>query len=555
MTQWIISSSILILIVIALRFLLRKRIKPILQYALWALVLVRLLVPLQLGSTEISLQNAVEKAPVMQQMELADEITYFVYHADGTATGYYEYQPPLNHIEPEPPAPKPVPQTFTRQEAQSITRIRDVKGLMQKIWLGGMAVFGLTFLLSNLRFALRLRKGEKAGREGNLPIYITDKVETPCLFGLLRPGIYLPPAVAAEPRHRDYSVAHELTHFRHGDALWAVLRCVCIVLHWYNPLVWWAAVLSREDGEIACDEATITALGEERRGDYGRVLVDLTCRKPTDLLQTATTMTGSAKGLRQRISMIVKRPKTAFYALICLILVASVTVGCTFTGSKKTGNKPDDNPPETTKSTQNTQPTEPNATTPTQENEKAPAELSTAEDFETFIKKNEWYGRALGCIFEKPEELPAQLYFYGGVGDYTQATGDELAFILDAYKKKNPNAESLDYAHNYMRMPVAKINEALSILGVTVADIQIPDNWVYNDKTDCYYFWVSDAYLVSGTVTKVEKGTEGIVAIYWETDDISIIGLESSSKPVKMVLTMQLHSDGTYRILSNVPQR
>lgn len=554
MTQWIISSSILILIVIALRFLLRKRIKPILQYALWALVLVRLLVPLQLGSTGISLQNAVEKAPVMQQMELAEEITYFVYHADGTATGYYDYQPPLNHIEPETPAPQPVPQTFTRQEAQSITRIRDVKGLMQKIWLGGMAVFGLMFLLSNLRFALRLRNGEKAGREGKLPIYITDKVETPCLFGLLRPGIYLPPAVAAEPRHRDYSVAHELTHFRHGDALWAVLRCVCIVLHWYNPLVWWAAVLSREDGEIACDEATITALGEERRGDYGRVLVDLTCRKPTDLLQTATTMTGSAKGLKQRISMIVKRPKTALYALICLILVASVTVGCTFTGSKKPGKKPDDNPPETTETTQNTQPTEPNATTPTQENEKAPAELSTAEDFESFIKKNEWYGRALGCIFEKPEELPARLYFYGGVGDYTQATGDELAFILDAYKKKNPNAESLDYAHNYMRMPVAKMNEALSILGVTVADIQIPDNWVYNDKTDCYYFWVSDAYLVSGTVTKVEKGTEGIVAIYWETNDISIIGLESSSKPVKMVLTMQLQSDGTYRILSNVPQ-
>jgi len=85
MTQWIVSSSILILIVVGLRFLLRKRIKPILQYALWALVLVRLLVPLQLGSTPISLQNAIENTPVVQQMELADEVAHFVYHDDGTA--------------------------------------------------------------------------------------------------------------------------------------------------------------------------------------------------------------------------------------------------------------------------------------------------------------------------------------------------------------------------------------------------------------------------------------------------------------------------------------
>ena len=688
MTQWIVSSSILILIVIGLRFLLRKRVKPILQYALWALVLVRLLVPAQFGSTGISLQNAVEKAPVIQQMELADEITYFVYHVDGTATGYYEYQPPLNHIEPEAPATKPVPQAFTQQEAQSITRIRQIKGLLQKIWLGGMAVFGLIFLLSNLRFALRLRNAKKAGREGNLPIYITDKVETPCLFGLLRPGIYLPPAVADEPRHRDYSVAHEATHYRHGDALWAVLRCVCIVLHWYNPLVWWAAVLSREDGEIACDEATIAALGEDLRGDYGRVLVDLTCRKPTDLLQTATTMTGSAKGLKQRISMIVKRPKMAIYALICLILVASVAVGCTFTGGKQ--RSAGDNTQSTEPTDSATDPTEDSAEPsgaekvqdskhivtaanaeylPNEDARKAIADyaagytpytskmaigvltgvteitfetdydiakttvyriarvdennadaelrgysggkpkakwdgrtvtvdigwwhesdswtksnpvwsyvicvkdtsgtfhnyyfrveyattdavgLHTEKDYEAFLNNNYWYQSAMGCWFEKPEDLPALFYFYGGVGDYTQATGDELAFILEAYKKKNPNIESLDYALNYERMPVAKMNEALSILGVTVEDIKLPISWVYHDKTDCYYFWVSDARIVDiWAVTKVEKGADGKIIVHWQTD-ARFYGWETPSV-IDMVLTMQLQSDGTYRILSNVP--
>ena len=515
MTQWIVSGSILILIVIGLRFLLRKRIKPILQYGLWALVLVRLLVPLQLGSTGISLENAIDNAPVVQQIELADQVVHFVYHADGTATGYYEYQPPLDHTA-QTPVSKPVPQTFTQQEAQSITRIRDVKGLLQKIWLGGMAVFGLIFLLSNLRFALRLRKSQKLAQEGRLPVYITDKVETPCLFGLLQPAIYLPPAVAEEPRHRDYSVAHETTHFRHGDALWSVLRCVCIVLHWYNPLVWWAAVLSREDGEIACDEATITALGEELRSDYGRVLVDLTCRKRTDLLQTATTMTGSAKGLKQRISMIVKQPKMAIYALICLILAASIAIGCTFTGGKKPAKQTGDDPVETTESTESTKPSEnTESTKPTQNTTKpntteklpdtipgtplTPDELTYfTELFSDLRNENDeinWYNILLFCGwnlgetkgFAVPEDVNLDTLFNNGFGDVSYEsnwTPEERVFIQSFYPGYPQNAGDL------YRLPVTMMNQVLQdYLGITLAQ----SNKVWLDKmkyfpdTDCYF--------------------------------------------------------------------
>ena len=515
MTQWIVSGSILILIVIGLRFLLRKRIKPILQYGLWALVLVRLLVPLQLGSTGISLENAIDNAPVVQQIELADQVVHFVYHADGTATGYYEYQPPLDHTA-QTPVSKPVPQTFTQQEAQSITRIRDVKGLLQKIWLGGMAVFGLIFLLSNLRFALRLRKSQKLAQEGRLPVYITDKVETPCLFGLLQPAIYLPPAVAEEPRHRDYSVAHETTHFRHGDALWSVLRCVCIVLHWYNPLVWWAAVLSREDGEIACDEATITALGEELRSDYGRVLVDLTCRKRTDLLQTATTMTGSAKGLKQRISMIVKQPKMAIYALICLILAASIAIGCTFTGGKKPAKQTGDDPVETTESTESTKPSEnTESTKPTQNTTKpnateklpdtipgtplTPDELAYfTELFSDLRNENDeinWYNILLFCGwnlgetkgFAVPEDVNLDRLFNNGFGDVSYEsnwTPEERVFIQSFYPGYPQNAGDL------YRLPVTMMNQVLQdYLGITLAQ----SNKVWLDKmkyfpdTDCYF--------------------------------------------------------------------
>ena len=236
---------------------------------------------------------------------------------------------------------------------------------------------GAVFLISNGVFALRLKKSRKLLEKGRLSVYETSVVETPCYFGMLRPAIYLPPAVAAEERHRNFAVTHELTHYRHGDELWAALRCLCLVIHWYNPLVWLAAILSREDCEIACDESTIATLGESHRTEYGRVLIDLTCRRYTDLLRTATTMTGSAIGLKDRIKMIVKKPKTAIYALIALILVAAISVGCTFTGSSgRSANMPTGSQTEPTLS--DTHPTENQtaATTPSETTVPAPTACS-----------------------------------------------------------------------------------------------------------------------------------------------------------------------------------
>lgn len=197
--------------------------------------------------------------------------------------------------------------------------------------------------------------------------------------------------------------------------------------------------------------------------------------------------------------------------------------------------------------------TEPETIPPTETKEKTPAELSTAEDFQEFINRNQWYWRAIGCVFEKPEDIAAYYYFYLGVGETSQQfTEEERAFLKDAYEKTHPKGGY--EVMSDIKLPVAKINDALSILGVTIEDIKIPDQWVYYDKTDSYYFWVSDAYGVDRwSVTKVEKGTEGIVAIYWETE---IIALKPGEilKDAKMVLTMQLMQDGTYRVLSNVPQ-
>lgn len=87
-------------------------------------------------------------------------------------------------------------------------------------------------------------------------------------------------------------------------------------LHWFNPLVWWAAALSRTDAELFCDEDTVRRLGEDVRADYGRSLIRMTCRERVDPLSAATTMSGRGGQLKTRIISITKHPKTAIPVLI-----------------------------------------------------------------------------------------------------------------------------------------------------------------------------------------------------------------------------------------------
>lgn len=242
---------------------------------------------------------------------------------------------------------------------------------------------------------------------------------------------------------------------------------------------------------------------------------------------------------------------------LCAILFALILLLCACAGRVEQLDNTDN--AATTGSATETQKTNISST----DGQSASDDQTSEESFlENLISTNPWYGRALDCVFEKTEDIPAKFYFYNGVGANDQAKDDELAFILDAYKKKNPNTANADFAYNYMRLPVVKMNEALSVLGVRVEDIQIPEHWAYYDKTDAYYFWVSDAYGVPGkTVTKVEKVEDGLVALYWEKKDHWTCDEEQpipgSVNPgsVKMVATLQQQPDGTYRVLSNLPQK
>lgn len=330
MIEWAVTSSVLILVVLALRRLLMGRISLRLQYSLWVLVLLRLLVPVSLGTTAVSVLNIADPA------RLTDPVVGYV-GGHTIQSSISEPDPSLSLEEWQAQYEQNQAQWQTEldaDQAENGTAI-SLGTVFLGLWVAGTVAVSLWLLWVNIRFARALRRSRVLlAVEGcSRPVYVTGEVQTPCLFGLFQPSIYVTEEAAADETVLRHSLAHELTHYRHRDHIWAALRGLCLALHWYNPLVWLAAALSRRDGELCCDEATVKRLGEGERAAYGRTLLAVTCQGCTNPMLAATSMTGS--GIKGRIRLLAKRPRTAVYTLAAVVLIAAVAVGCTFTGAQQ----------------------------------------------------------------------------------------------------------------------------------------------------------------------------------------------------------------------------
>ena len=383
MIEWIVSSSILILIVAGLRACFKGKLTLRLQYGIWGLVLLRLLIPISFGSTNFSVENltdTVQSQPAIQAIvdvgkvnipsqsyEAAYEQVVQEYEAAGIDVDSLQGSD-LEALEYE---------AYDRTQGKTVSEI--ISGILCGIWVAGILVTGTVFAAVNVRFHKKLltSRCELQLKKSGLDVYTADQIDTPCLFGIRKPAIYVTPSVAEDETLLRHTLEHEATHFRHGDHIWAIARCICLAVHWYNPLVWWAAFLSRQDGELACDEATIQALGEEERAEYGRTLIGMTCQKKSNVLVTATTMAMGKGGLRERIVLIAKKPRMALYTLLIVVVAAAIAVGCTFTGAKDEEPDLNQTQPQVTESTEPTQETQSTETKPI---ETEPLETVSFED-------------------------------------------------------------------------------------------------------------------------------------------------------------------------------
>ena len=339
--SWCVTSSILLAVFLLLRGTLFRKLSPRVRYALWGVVLLRLLVPFQIPSLSLpaSAADLAPELPVLSNRPLSPD----------TAMGHAVIPSGLLEENGLTIADDGTVQASQSGQDAALWELQEngevymyfggptlddvLRAAVVMVWAAGAGGVLLAVLAANLRFAQKLRRSRRPLPTADcpLPVYEAEGLSSPCLCGVLRPAVYLTPEAAADGTVRTHVLSHELTHFRHRDHIWSLLRCLALALHWYNPLVWAAVILSKRDGELSCDEGTIRRLGEGERISYGRTLVGLVARRSGagGVLSCSTTMTGGKKTVQRRITQLVKQPetkKTALFLAAAALALAAVFV-------------------------------------------------------------------------------------------------------------------------------------------------------------------------------------------------------------------------------------
>lgn len=299
-----LTASIIILCVMAARLLLKKAPK-IYSYALWAVVLFRLLCPISF-TAPVSVLEATK--PQVTEVGNVSVVTYRYVQRAAEDTGLIE-----PHIRTEPISV----QELQQRQSDPKPTVLDIASC---IWIAGMVVMGMYNMVVYFRLHRQLAEAVVWKRG----IYLCDHIPSPFVLGLFCPRIYLPSDTPMKERR--YIIAHERHHIRRCDHFIKWLAYIALCVHWFNPLVWAAFILAGKDMEMSCDEAVIKKLGEHIRGDYSASLLRLATGRRVIAGTPLAFGEGDTKG-RVRNMASWRKPKV-WVSIACMFLCIAVLAAC-----------------------------------------------------------------------------------------------------------------------------------------------------------------------------------------------------------------------------------
>ena len=307
MTKEIWTLTGLIVAVFLVRMVFKNRVSKRLVYALWLVVLLKLCLP----GTVVSL-------PVLP----AEEVSAPAQSAERPVQTAPVIQRPAQTVtKPQTPAQQPV--SPAQAAAEPAAKPLTAMPLFQIIWASGSALLGLWMLGTWLVFTVRLHRSRKfLGKHGRTNIYVSNRIQSPCLAGLI-PAVYLTEDVL-QTSETELILRHELTHLRHLDFLWSFCRTAAVIVYWWNPFIWLAAILSKRDAELACDEAVAAGLSDAQRLAYARAILAQAPRK-------AAALSLAGPPVRERILFLTKKQRTSVLCVILALLLVMSAAGCSIT--------------------------------------------------------------------------------------------------------------------------------------------------------------------------------------------------------------------------------
>lgn len=358
MRDMIITSSILILAILLIRHLAKGRIHPLLQYSLWLLVVLKLLMPIPLWNSPVSVLNLFSDSLNKENMSYESESFE---QNQISSQGVQNMNEQIIYDAGVIADSDLLPNMADAASLDSILSIvADAKSglslsaFLTFIWLIGIAATGSCMIFYQIKWQRYLHINRKtlntsqsetvSALDISLSVYIVNGLPSPCLCGR---SIYLTEEMAKDKKQLEHILVHEYCHYRQLDSLWVIVRCVLTVIYWFNPLVWAAAYVSKQDSEFACDAAVIRMIGEDERIPYGKTLINLISGNSfgRSKIGAASMMSDGDKSIRERIFKIAGKPKYIAAAAAVVILIAVTLIAVTFSGEYKenaSGQKMDD---------------------------------------------------------------------------------------------------------------------------------------------------------------------------------------------------------------------
>ncbi|MEC0240022.1 M56 family metallopeptidase [Paenibacillus dokdonensis] len=293
-----VASTVILLLLLLIRKLFQKHLKPRVVQILWFLVLVKLLVPIA-PQSPISLFNVLPQTFPMEwnSDQKSKQPTHL--SEDGSNTEIQsndaDVQKQLPELTPNR-ADEPGPSSVTRSSqdhSPGTTNELTWLSISALVWLVGLLCLGGYYLFSTLIFRKRVGNAlkiedtkvlnvlEACKRKLNIKrriyAYETSHLRSPCLYGLWKPKIYLPEDIGtiADSNQLKHILMHELIHYKRKDLWFNSLWALSVGMHWYNPLVWLSVRKMKADQEVACDASVLEALGEREALSYGMTLLML----------------------------------------------------------------------------------------------------------------------------------------------------------------------------------------------------------------------------------------------------------------------------------------
>ena len=357
-----VAGSVMIAVVLAARALLGRRMHPVVPLLLWAMVLLRLLLPVT-AESPVHVDGLFPKpVPAMQRnVPVQSPAVAGIPLAQGGPASQSGVYPAFTGPDATPTGIEASAQHSLPQALWQALKAVPPESWILAVWAAGALAALLAGFIRSLRFAARLRRcgfvqdeavlcavarhSAALGLRRPVPALACDFAPVPMVFGALRPRLLLPERFISnmDPKALDSILLHELCHIRRGDLIMNALWLAARALHWFNPLVWLAFRLRRDDAELRCDDMVACRLDRDGLLQYGQSLVDAArvARSGGQTMPSAAALLFSRKAkVFHRVTRLLKPScRSRASASLCAALALVLAVSCFTTACQPTPTK------------------------------------------------------------------------------------------------------------------------------------------------------------------------------------------------------------------------